>query len=120
MARSLLIVELPSAIVGLIIAMMIHGPWGITIGVFVGLALEGYLWAARLTMTDRLRAKIAKDAGHLELARRLNVAPEDVGRINSIWMWSMSSPSCLEERVKWAKAYKALEAHKREPIFYPS
>ena len=114
MHRSLLIVELPSAIVGLIVSMMIHGPWGIFFSILAGLILWAYLWGGRLTMTDRLRAKIAKDAGHPGLARRLDVAPEDVGRVNSIWMWSMSSPSCLEERKKWAQAYKG------EPVHYPS
>ncbi|MCR4260831.1 MAG: hypothetical protein NUV96_00585 [Candidatus Colwellbacteria bacterium] len=118
--RSLLIVELPSAIVGFIISMVTHGFWGTFISVIAGLVLWAYLWGARLRMTNRLRAKIAKDAGHPELARRLDVMSSDVGRINSIWMWSMNSPRCLEERRKWAMAYRALEAHKGEPIHYPS
>ena len=100
MHRSLLVVELPSAIVGLVVSMMIHGPCGITLGVFAGFVLEAYLWNTRLRMTDRLRAEIAKDAGHPELARRLNVAPQDVGRIGPIWMWTMSSPHCLPEPTK--------------------
>ena len=117
--RSLLIVELPSAAMGYIVSKVTYGFWGNFLSFLVGLAFWVALWGTRITMTNRLRAQVAKDAGHPQLADRLYVNPGDVGRVNSIWMWTMGSPSCLKERELWAEAYKALEAHKGELAFWP-